>query len=137
MTITYPNGAMVQAVLLARGSDYIRAAVPGDDDVRTLHLVCGNWFSDSGDAVNIEFAAQRCDSAGIPSESECVCPKELAARLLSLLAVGSERDDSAEDMLYVLSPDGADVHIQGTRLYSKRPHAIVLRVGPYDSSLSN
>ena len=85
MTITYPNGTAVQALLMARGNDYIRAAVPGDRDVRVFHLVNGSWFSESGAAVKVEFAWQGRSTADVPSESDCVCPKEVASHLISLL----------------------------------------------------
>jgi len=137
MTITYPNGVAVQALLMARGNDYIRAAVPGDDDVRSFHLVNKSWFSEEGDPVKIEFAWQWRGTADIPAESECVCPKALASHLMSVLLQSSESDDVVEDMLYLLSSEGAAVRIQQSRLYSRRPHAKVVSLGSGDSSLTN
>src|SRR4051794_36466982 len=128
MTITYANGASVEALLMARGNDYLRAAVPGDDDLRTFHLVSGTWFSEAGEVVKLEFVWQQRHggTADVPPESECICPKELASHLMAVLLAGGERDDLFEDMLYVLSPAGKDVRVEGKRLRNRRAHEVVL-----------
>src|SRR4051794_17879063 len=84
MTITYTNGSTVEALLIARGSDFLRVAIPGDRDIRTFHLANGTWFSEDGELVKIDFAGQRNATPDIPTENECVCPKELASHLMSL-----------------------------------------------------
>jgi len=104
MTITYPNGTALEALLLARGNDSMRAAVPGDRDVRAFLLSGGNWFSESSEPVKIEFAWGRHRTADVPKASECVCPEELASKL-KLLFRGNEGDPLVEDAVYVVSPD--------------------------------
>ncbi len=116
MTINYPDGTVLEAVLLSRESETLRAAVPGDDDVRTFKLIRGAWISEKCEPVKIEFAWQRCEETRVPTETECVCSKELAARLSSLVLVGTEADDLIENMLYVYSARGHHIRIQQGRL---------------------
>lgn len=120
MTITYPNGTVVQALLLARGNDTLRAIVTGDDDVRTFNRLEGTWMSEDLEPVRIEFAWQRRTGRDTPVETECVCSKKLASRLVSTLLAGSEGDDLIEDMLYVFSAEGNRVRIQGTQVRPAR-----------------
>ena len=91
MTINYPDGTILNAVLLLHGDDTVRATVPGEDDVRTFTLANGGWISEKSEPVHIEFAWQRREQIHIPSEMECVCPTDLASRLISALRTGSDR----------------------------------------------
>jgi hypothetical protein len=90
MTIHYPNGTLLNALLLSRENHILRATVPGDDDVRTFILINGaSWISEELDPVTIEFAWQRGEQARVPSETECVCSQELASSLISVLRAGT------------------------------------------------
>ena|SRR5690242_18357529 len=84
MIVTYSNGTAVEAVLLSRGNDCLRAAVAGDKDVRSFTLIGGRWISEDCDPVQIEFAWERCKEADVPGEDSCICPKELATRLMAM-----------------------------------------------------
>src|SRR5437764_11452084 len=81
MTITYPNGMAFEAVLMACGNDILCAGVPGDDDVHLFTLVSGRWISGGGNPVKIELAGQRQAKAEVSNDTECVCPKQLAAHV--------------------------------------------------------
>jgi len=117
MTITYPNGTVLEAMLLSRGNVTLRAAFPGDDDVRTFTLISGTWVSEECEPVKIEFAWQQCGKSDVPNEIDCVCSKTLASRLTSMLLVSSEGDDLIEDLLYAFSAEGNRVRIRGRRLH--------------------
>jgi hypothetical protein len=126
MTIKYPNGTAIEAVLLARATDVLRVAVPGHDDPRIFSLVGGAWISESGEQVNIQFQWERHGKAEVPSENDCVCSKVLASRLISIVA-GGEADDVFEDLLYLLSIEGLCMPIQEAELNA-------LRMSGYGSS---
>jgi hypothetical protein len=85
MTIKYPDGTVLNALPLSRASDTLRVSVPGDDDVRTFTYVRDVWISEECQPVRIEFAWQRREVVDVPNETECVCSKELARRLISKL----------------------------------------------------
>ena len=125
MTIHYPNGTVLEAVLVSRGSDTLRAWISGDDDARAFTLIGGTWISEECEPVRIEFAWQHREETRVPSETECVCSKELASRLTSMLLVGTEVGDLIENMLYVSSAQGHRVRISEGRLTR-----VVGEVGP-------
>jgi hypothetical protein len=85
MTINYPDGTNLKALLLSRGNDTLRAIAPGDDDVRTFSRMNGAWFSEDWKRVHFEFAWQGREHAHVPDETACVCSKDLASRLKSAL----------------------------------------------------
>jgi hypothetical protein len=90
MTIHYPDGTLRNALLLSRKNHTLRATVPGDDDVRTfIHINGASWISEGFDLVNIEFAWQSGEQPRVPKETECVCSKELASSLISVLRAGT------------------------------------------------
>ena len=91
MTIKYPDGTALNALLLSRANDTLRVTVPGDDDVRTFTLIREAWISEKCEPVTIEFAWQRREAVAVTNETECVCSKELASRLISMLLAGTER----------------------------------------------
>jgi hypothetical protein len=124
MTITYPDGTVVEALLLSRGDDTLRAAVPGADELRGFGLVDGTWRSENSEPVKIEFAPQRGAKPDVPVESECICPKELAFHLISKLR-GREGNKLPEDRVFVLSPEGRHARIQSNRLHGRQVYASV------------
>jgi hypothetical protein len=103
MTITYPNGETLQALLLSRGEDTLRTAIAGGDDVRIFKLIHDQWISEEWEPVQIDFAWSRCGSSNVPSEADCICPKDLASRLMSMLFSGPGGDDALDDILWVFS----------------------------------
>jgi hypothetical protein len=112
MTITYSNGTVLEAIVLAHEEEALRVAVAGDSDVRTFRRIHGVWISEECEPVAVEFAWERLGAANVPDEAECICPKKLAARLISMLRAGTDEDDVLEDALYVLSAEGNRVRIQ-------------------------
>jgi hypothetical protein len=126
MTICYPDGTVVNALLLSRGNDILRAAVPHDADVRTFTLRNGCWISENCEPVTLEFDWEHNQQAAIPEETECICSKPLARKLISMLFAGSEKDAAAENMVYVFSADGDRVRIQKSQLHVKSAHVGVI-----------
>ena len=114
MTITYPDGNIVEALLLLRGNETLRAAAPAYDDVLTFTRMGGTWKSEAGEPVKIQFAWERRVNALTPIETECVCSKMLASRLLQLLALCSAGPEWIDGMEYVFSAAGDRVRIQQT-----------------------
>ena len=115
MTINYPDGRVVKAILLSRGNDTLSAAVQGEDDAQIFILISGTWVSDEEGPVRIEFAWEHRDQASVP-EADCICSKKLASRLISKLLVGSNESDLIEDLLWVLSADGQPAGIHQNQL---------------------
>src|SRR5215470_5060030 len=110
MTINYANGRVVQAILLSRGNDTLRAAVQGEDDAQMFTLISGTWVSEEDGPVRIEFAWEHRGQADV-READCVCSKRVASRLVSKLLVDSSESDLIDDLLWVLSADGQCVGI--------------------------
>ena len=111
MTITYLNGAVLDAIVLSHEENAIRAITPSCEDVLVFTRVHGTWISEALEPVTIEFAWQRRGTSPAPAEAACVCPKTLAARLIQSLFVGCEPVAAESDRLYVFSPDGRRVAI--------------------------
>jgi hypothetical protein len=111
VTITYPDGTVLQAIVLSHEEHAIRAIAAGCDDVLAFTSIHGTWISEEIEAVAIEFEWQRRRTSPAISEDDCVCPKELAARLIQTLLAGGERDEVVADTLYVFNPEGRRVAI--------------------------
>ena len=103
MTITYPNGSRVRAMLLSRNADTLRVALEGNSDASEFYCTGGAWVSEDCEAVTIEFEWEQ-RPRQVPSMADCICSPELAERLLEQLV--NPAGDSLEDMLYVLSAEG-------------------------------
>ena len=58
MTITYPNGTALNAVVLSREDEEIRAIAPGCDDVLAFTRIRGTWVSEELEPVTIQFECQ-------------------------------------------------------------------------------
>ena len=104
VTITYPNGYRVRAMLLSRNADTLRVALEGDSDSREFYCTSGAWVSEDCEAVTIEFEWEQRPRQVVPSLADCICSPELAGRLMEQLV--NPAGDSLEDMLYVLSAEG-------------------------------
>ena len=90
MTITYPNGAVLHAIVLTREEQRIRAIAPGHDDVLAFTSIRGTWITEDLEPVTIESDWQRREPPTVPAPDECICPKDLAARLIRTLFAGCE-----------------------------------------------
>jgi hypothetical protein len=117
MTITYPDGTTVQAILLSRSADTLRVAVTGDDDLRSFTLLKNTWISESCEPVTIGFEWQTVRHGASQTESECVCSKQLASRLIAHL-VSPERDVEGNGLLYVFSGAGRRITVQQSKLHT-------------------
>ncbi len=94
MTIRYTNGITKESVLLSRTKELLRVAIEDCDDVTELRLLNGVWVTDDCDPVQVTFAWER-EPAREVAEAECICPPDVAARLLRLLFVEEEEPPDA------------------------------------------
>jgi hypothetical protein len=90
VTITYPNGNAVEAVVLTHDSQEIRAVAPGSSDILTFRCFEGTWVSDEVEPVRIAFSWERRQAMHAPKEEDCLCPQNLAAQLVNLLQGGAD-----------------------------------------------
>ena len=121
MTITYANGTALNAVVLSREEEEIRAIAPGCDDVLAFTQIRGTWVSEELEPVTIQFECY--SGAGAPAEysdDHYLCPQELAASLIQSLLGACERDEAGADGFYVFSPQGTSVGIHRTELKKSR-----------------
>jgi hypothetical protein len=87
MIIRYSNGKTLEGVTLSLTDNMMRVALSGHDDVMELYQVNGMWISEDCEAVQIERPGA---GQALPaSESDCVCPADLADRLIQLLLSGA------------------------------------------------
>lgn len=96
MTIRYANGRQIEAVMLSKTGDTVRAATRGSEDLVELTQVNGTWITDDCEPVEVTFEWQRIQR---PVEEitleDCLCSPELAARLINLLYTDSDDEVSA------------------------------------------
>ena len=116
MTITYSNGTVLQATLLFHDDYAIRAIVEGRDDALYFTRTSGAWMSEELEPVTLEFEWQRRSAAPVYSEDDCICPEDLASKLVAMLLEGAAREEAAEDKLFVFNPEGARIPIRRTDL---------------------
>jgi hypothetical protein len=74
VTIIYPNGTVLKAIVLSHEDHKIRAVAAGCDDVLDFTRIHGTWISEECEAVTIEFDWRR-GAGHAPSEDDCVCPR--------------------------------------------------------------
>jgi hypothetical protein len=71
----------------------MRVALEGAEDILELTNVHGTWVTADCEPVRIGFAWQTRARGMPPSEADCICPQDLAARLIrSLLYSGDARE---------------------------------------------
>jgi hypothetical protein len=99
MTIRYADGRTYEAVLLSRTETTLRVAAKGTDDVQAFTDVHGTWVSEDCEPVRIDFEWQRHSGEQAVAEADCICPAELASRLLYLLFSGTDDDGVKADAL--------------------------------------
>jgi hypothetical protein len=92
MRIQYANGTTMEAALLARTENTIRVAPQGGDDVLEFTHRNGVWISEDLEPVQIQFEWERRGRKPEISEADCVCPQDLAARLVHLLLSGEQEE---------------------------------------------
>ena len=78
----------------------MRVAVENGEDSVVLTCVNGTWISEEQAPVQVEFEWQRnLRKEATQSEADCVCSKELAARLIRLLLSGDECESGSDAFL--------------------------------------
>ena len=92
MTIKYSDGRRIEGIILSQGDGAMRVALKGAEDSGNLAFMAGTWVSEDCEPVEIEFAWEEHHLNEPVTEADCVCSKELAARLIHLLLNGSEGD---------------------------------------------
>jgi hypothetical protein len=102
--ISYPDGTVLQAIVLSHDEHEIRANVFGCDDVLAFTRIHDTWFSEEIEPVAVTFAWQHDMRAPAPSEDSCVCPKDLAAQLIRSLLTGKDEEAEA-DTFCVFDPE--------------------------------
>ncbi|HXK01099.1 MAG TPA: hypothetical protein VMS37_01775 [Verrucomicrobiae bacterium] len=111
MTITWPDGTRARAVLLSRTDYLLRVAVEGEDDARVFCRANDRWVSESGERVDIEFDWQRRTPANVPPLRDCICPQEVANRLIDSF-LHPERGATKEEALHVISGTGLRIAVR-------------------------
>lgn len=96
MTIRYPDGRTVEGAILSRTETAMRVAIRGSEDVAEFVAADGGWRSEHWGPVEVEFAWQRHGQRNVIAEADCICPGELASRLIDLL-LNESGDDHVAD----------------------------------------
>jgi hypothetical protein len=104
MTLRYANGFTTEAVLLSRTDLTMRIALPDSEDVEELNLVNGTWIAGDCEPVHVSFAWERL-TAEVPADENCVCPPELAARLLRMLFHEDGQQSDTSPMMMTVAQD--------------------------------
>lgn len=116
MTITYPKGTVLKALVLSHEENEIRAIAPGCTDVLAFTRIHGNWISEELEPVTIEFAWQRHGASPAGTEEDLICPQELATHLIQTLFSGESDGEEVADTLYVFNGEGRQVALHQSEL---------------------
>jgi hypothetical protein len=92
MIIRYGDGRTHEAVLLSRTDNTLRVAAQNTDDVLVFFDINGSWVSEDCEPVRIDFEWQRHSPEEAVAEADCICPPELASRLIYLLFSRTDED---------------------------------------------
>ena len=103
MTITYPNGRALKALLRSRSQDELRVTVAGCDDVLSFTLIDGTWVSAGTEAVTIATEWQRNATSSAGYDYDRVFAKVLPSSRISTLIGGCKRDITGVATLYASS----------------------------------
>ena len=106
MTIIYPGGTAVEALVLSVNPGSLAVAVAGRNQVRRFERVDGDWISEAGEPVQVRYAPQ---TDATTAESDFVCPKKLGRQLISNLMSGEQND--AGNPFYVFAAEDQRVRI--------------------------
>jgi hypothetical protein len=93
MIIRYHDGRTSEAILITRRADALRVAMKGADDIAEFRQINGVWVSEDCEPVTIELAGAQVGPPPAVTFEDCICPPELAARLVAMLY---EPDPEAE-----------------------------------------
>lgn len=95
MIIKFANGKTVEGFLLARNENAMRVALEGSPDAAEFVEVEGTWLAEDLQPVEITFEWQRVSlEKDVLTEAQCICPQDLAAHLVRLLTIDSEKESA-------------------------------------------
>jgi hypothetical protein len=92
MKIRYADGRTIEGITLSRTANTMRIAVEGSEDAAEFINVHGTWISEDCEPVTVEYGPRRTPPSTL-TEADCICPRELAARLIDLLLTDSADDE--------------------------------------------
>lgn len=94
MIIRYPGGETVEGFLLSRQESSMRVALQGSADAAEFVQLHGRWMSENLEPVEVVFEWQRKPQpAPVWSDTDFICPKELAEHLIRLLPADSDKEE--------------------------------------------
>lgn len=108
MTIRYRNGRTTEGCILSRSERTIRVSVKDHEGAIVLTRVNKTWVSDYREPVDVVFNWHRNERKKALTESDGICPKDLAARLLRVLLAG-DKDECETKYSRDLFPRGQKV----------------------------
>jgi hypothetical protein len=80
-----------EAALVSRTGNSIRVAINGAEDIAEFREKNGVWISEDCDPATVDFALTKLAAKTAVCVDDCICPPELAARLVTML-YESERE---------------------------------------------
>jgi hypothetical protein len=90
MKIVYEDGTVVEGFLLSNIGTIMRAAVKGCDESLEIENLDGGWQCEKRYPVQVRFEWESGKLPEVPSETDCICSKELASRLIQSLETGDD-----------------------------------------------
>jgi len=114
MTIKYSGGRRIEGLILSQSGSDIRTALKGARDAVNFNFIEGTWVSENCEPVEVEFAWQRQSLKEPVSEADCICPKELAARLIRLFLNGSEENEGPIEVPFDRTQDALPLHVMSS-----------------------
>jgi len=96
VTIRRGDEKTVEGVVLSRTEYKMRVALKDADDAAVFVCVDGTWISEDCEPVEVYWDWWRRPPKEPASESNCICPKELAARLIHSLVSGEDVESEVE-----------------------------------------
>lgn len=96
MVVKYPDGRMVEGLLLSQQESSMRVALEGNQDAAEFFKLQNNWVSEHLEPVEVSFEWQRTPApAPLPADHEFICSPDLAAQLIRMLDTDSSKDEPA------------------------------------------
>ena len=97
MTIQYTDGRKCEGVILSRQYNVVRVALKGCDDIAIFRNLMSTWVSEDCEPVRLEYEWEGLPQGEGVSEADCICPKDLASRMIHLL-MNCDQESPAENV---------------------------------------
>jgi hypothetical protein len=94
ITIAYRSGATAEGIVLTHHGNTLSVAVRDCDDASLFTCVRGTWIAEDLEPVTIQSGWH--SPARPITEADCICSKDLAARLIRALVSGEEPEDEMD-----------------------------------------